>query len=104
MHKMLTVTAQDVHREQVVGQQHDLSLGDLAVGVCVFLLHKHATTHTVGISAWGFRALELPCVLAVCGWQLDGCFSGDYRRLASERQGIGYLPKELTPVTDAGVL
>ena len=33
MHKMFTVMAQDIHREHVVGQQHDLTLGHLPVSV-----------------------------------------------------------------------
>ena len=101
---MFTVTAQDVHREQVVGQQHDLAFGDLTVGIRVFLLHEYPTTHTVGIASRRFRALQLLSFLAINGWQLDGRFGGDYRCLSPQRQGIGDLPKVWAFVTDAGVL
>ena len=109
MNGVFTVVLQDVHHEQVVGENHDLALGLIAFAVFVFLLHENPTTLAVGITLGRCWAQDFEHVLLDglgLGWDVDFDFFrfGLNHDLTAQGERVGYLAKMYTPVTKAGVL
>ena len=108
MHCVLSVVTKNVHDKQLVRQDHDLSLGLVALAILVFFLHEYTTTRTVCVSfRWGRAKYFTHFFMerwARSRYMHFNLFRGGIEHdLASKRQWVCYLSKVLAAVTDAGV-
>ena len=104
MYRVFAPGVQDVHREQVVGDQHDLALDLVAVSVLVILLDEHPALLAVGITLGRFRTQYLAGIRLVLHLHIDL-----FRRylngiLAPQCQWVCDLAPVCTGCAYAGVL
>ena len=59
MHSVVVVAIENVHHEQLVGQQHHLLLGLDALVIFHCALHEHTAVRAVGVTPWRCWAHDL---------------------------------------------
>ena len=105
MNDVFSLVVQYVYREEVVGQQHGVALAYIPLCILILLLDKHAAPFTVHVAPGRFRAYYFFCfVSCIRWWDFHDFLGSGYGGFASKHQGVGDLPKELTPVAYAWIL
>ena len=102
---VLSVVAQDVHREKVVGENQNIARGLVALRIFVFLLNKNATTLAISVATGCFRAKHfLDFLVHRNAGQLHHALNGCHRHVAAKDQRVCNLSPMLTAGADTGVL
>ena len=109
MNRVFTAAVQDIHHEQIVGQQHYLLLGCVAVSIFHRLLGEHAAFAAVAEPTrrrGTQQFLNLRRDAGAFRWDNDFDFFLNHVHfdLASKRERVGDFAEVLTLVADARVL